>query len=305
MTTPSVPDVLHEPVWYAPLRAPSWLMPPVRADAPRVVFTATQAVSSDEPSMRGVRAGMPMFLAEAVRFVSDAATTSVAAGADAPDGEADARARTGIEDADGERTVVIDVEDGGGGSVAALRLPVPDDAALETVIGTLPGTLTGALASTGVRPVWSTVYVPPSPGHAAEQVRGHAVCAWLLDPELHRTDPSVDADEVARKRAAVTAALSRLAELAGRSPSPFNALLLFAGLMAVRDAGSGVYLDFRLQANALCMNATDPRDPVYRISVLVLRALGDPEIAARRARSLGGDADPALATWLTRTEAVS
>jgi hypothetical protein len=280
-------------------------MPPVRDDARRVLFAATQVASRDDPGLRGVRAGMPMFLAEAVRFVSDAATASVVAGTGDPsDQRVDAQARTGIDD-DGERAVVIGVEDGGGGSVATLRLPVPDDAALETVIGTLPGAVTGALSSTGVRPVWSTVYVPPSPGHAAEQVRGHAVCAWLLNPEVHRTDPSVDADEAVRKRAAVTTALSRLAELAGRSPSPFNALLLFAGLLAVRDAGSGVYLDFRLQANALCMNATDPRDPVYRISVLVLRALGDPEIAARRARSLSGESDPALATWLTRTEAVS
>jgi hypothetical protein len=299
-----VPDVLNEPVWYAPLRAPSWLMPPVRDGAPRVVFTATPP-SSDEPSLRGVRAGMPMFLAEAVRFVSDAATVSATSGADVPDEVVDVQARTGIVDGDGERTLVVDVEDGRGEWRAALREPVADDAALEAVIGTLPGAVTGALAAAGVRPVWSTVYVPPSPGHAAEQVRGHAVCAWLLDPELHRTDPSADPDEAARKRASVTAALSRLAELAGRSPSPFNALLLFAGLMAVRDAGSAVYLDFRLQANALCMTATDPRDPVYRISVLMLRALGDPEIAARRARSLAGDTDPALAAWLTRTEAVT
>jgi hypothetical protein len=303
MTSP-VPDVLDEPVWYAPLRAPSRLMPPVRDDAPRAVFAANESDASDEPSLRGVRAGLPMFLAEAVRFVSDARTSSVPAGRDEPDQVVGSRARTGIVEDAGGRTLVIDIEDAGGGSLAELREHVPDDATLETVIGTLPGAVTGALASTGVRPVWSTVYVPPSPGHAAEQVRGHALCAWLLNPELHRTDPSVDADEAARKRAAVTAALSRLAELAGRSPSPFNALLLFAGLMVVRDAGSGVYLDFRLQANALCMNATDPRDPVYRISVLVFRALGDVEIAMRRARSLAGE-DPALATWLTRTEAVS
>jgi hypothetical protein len=301
--TSFLPDVLDQPVWYAPLRAPSWLMPPMRDDAPRVVFTA-RSDASDEPNLRGVRAGMPMFLAEAVRFVSDAGTSSVAAGRDEPDGTIDARARTGIVDDAGRRTLLIDIDDGRGGSLAELREPIDDDATLETVIGTLPGAVTGALSSTGVRPVWSTVYVPPPPGHAAEQVRAHALCAWLLNPDLHQTDPSVDADEAARKRAVVTAALSRLAELAGRSPSPFNSLLLFAGLLTVRDAGSAVYLDFRLQANALCMTATDPRDPVYRVSVLMLRALGDPEIAARRARSLAGD-DPALAAWLTRTEAVS
>jgi hypothetical protein len=300
--TDPMPDVLEEPVWYAPLRSPSWLMPPVRDDAPRVVFRPSPA-PDDDVRLRGVRAGLPMFLAEAVRFVSDAAAAAVVSPA-GPAGDADAYARTALVEDGAARAILVDVRDARGATIGEVRRAFHDDATLETVVGTLPGAVAAALAPVGVRPVWSTVYVPPPPGHAAEQIRGHAVCAWLRDPELHRIDASFDADEAARRRAAVAAGLTRLAELAGRSPSPFNAFLLFAGLMVVRDAGSGVYLDFRLQANALCMNATDPRDPVYRMSVLVLRALGDPEIAGRRMRSLGAE-DPALATWLTRTEAVS
>ena len=301
MTKP-IPDVLDEPVWYEPLRSPSWLMPPVRDDAPRVVFEAAPP-PDDDARLRGVRTGLPLFLAEAVRFVSDATTAAVVSD-EGDAGSAVAYVRTALEDDGREPAIVVDVRDVRGGTVGDVRRAVPDDSSLESVIGTLPAAVAVALAPVGVRPVWSTVYVPPPSGHAAEQVRGHAVCAWLRQPDLHRIDPSTDADEAARRRAAVTAGLTRLAELAGRSASPFNAFLLFAGLMAVRDAGSGVYLDFRLQANALCMNATDPRDPVFRMSVLVLRALGDPEIAGRRRRSLGTE-DPALTSWLTRTEAVS
>jgi len=48
------------------------------------------------------------------------------------------------------------------------------------------------------------------------------------------------------------------------------------------------------------MDATDPRDPVFRLSVIALRAIGDEAIAERRAQRLETVEDPAFQDWLER-----
>ena len=73
-----------------------------------------------------------------------------------------------------------------------------------------------------------------------------------------------------------------------------------AGLAASKEAGSNVFFDFRLQANALAMGAEDPRDPVFRLSVLLLSLFGERDLAARRADILSRSDDEALRQWATR-----
>jgi hypothetical protein len=291
--------VLDEPVWYEPLWSPDWLLPSTEPDAPHVDFVPTETEGLRRPDDRELREGLPMFLAEAVRFSTIARASAVF------DGTADAeiRAEVGVPGGTGDRIVVVRVFGPGGRDLGTVTEPAPDDTALGRAIASLPGGVTATLRSAGVRSVWSTVYQPPLETHAADYVRGQAVCRFLRDPEAHR-DVATDSEETARRRASVDAALRRLADLAGRVNTPFASMLFFAGLAASHQAGNPAYLGYRLSANGLCTTATDPRDPVFRASVLVFRMLGDPLIAAQRTRALATADDPELQQWLTRVEGV-
>ena len=57
---------------------------------------------------------------------------------------------------------------------------------------------------------------------------------------------------------------------------------------------------FRMSVNARCMEATDPRDPVFRLSVIALRTIGDEAMAERRAHQLEAVEDPSFQDWLER-----
>jgi len=293
-----VPTVLGRPVWYEPLRSPSWLLPAASAGAPRVTFSPAAAVEGESVSERRIREGLPMFLAEAIRFSTEARTAAVFD----PEarGEASVHATVALEGEGPERRLVVRVGDPGS---EAFTQQVPDDEALEDALGALPVATASALREAGVRSLWSTVYQPPGHGHAADYVRAHALCRRLMDHDAYR-DIGGDAEATAERRAGLDAAYRSLAELAGRVPSPLAAMLFFAGLAAGHDAGSGAYQGFRLSANGRCTTATDPRDPVFRMSILVFRLLGDPVIAAQRVRQLGVVDDPDLAAWLTRIEDV-
>ena len=48
------------------------------------------------------------------------------------------------------------------------------------------------------------------------------------------------------------------------------------------------------------MEATDLRDPVFRLSVIALRTIGDEAIAERRAHQLEAVEDPSFQDWLER-----
>ena len=65
-----------------------------------------------------------------------------------------------------------------------------------------------------------------------------------------------------------------LGSLATSTPEPFPALLFFGALARRRTTlGSSIVGEFRLQANARCMTATDPLDPVYAMAALVMYAV--------------------------------
>jgi hypothetical protein len=293
------PEVLEEPVWYAPLRSPAWFLPPIRPGAPNVVFTAP-AADDDDPD-RAVRRGLPMYLAEAVRFTTDAQAATSFAGASLLR-PSTVRADVVLAGAADDRSAIVTLEGPADHSVVE-RGAVGIDG-LETALAALPGTLTAALRAFGIRSVWSAVWASPVQGYALRQVCAHEMCRWLGDPANCVPRPEETPEETRDRRQAVLGALRPLSGLAQRVASPFTAFLFFAGLAAARDAGSGLHLEFRLPANAMCMNATDPRDPVFRLSVLVFRLLGDPVIASQRARAIVTD-DPDLRHWLTRTEAVT
>jgi hypothetical protein len=295
------PTELDHPVWYEPLRSPAWLVPKVDADAPLVAFTVAEPTADETPDGRELREGLPMFLGEAVRY-STAARTTVRFVGDVPPGAIHADVTTA--GSSGERALTVHLRNADGGDLATVMQPAADDAALGRAIGALPGAVVAALRPAGVPSVWSTVFQPPIESHAADLVRGYAVCRSLRDPTLHRDVPD-DSDETARRRAAVDAALRRLADLSGRVTTPFASMLFFAGLAATHHHGDPSYLGYRLSANGRCTTAIDPRDPVFRMSVLVFRLLGDPVIAQQRARALASAGDEDLARWLARIDGVT
>jgi hypothetical protein len=202
----------------------------------------------------------------------------------------------------GDGALVAHLRGPSGEDLGTVTPAVPSDDIGPAIVG-LPGAIVAALRPAGVRSVWSTVFQPPAEAHAADAVRGYAVCRFLLDRTSHQDVPG-DSDETARRRAAVDSAFRRLAELSGRVTSPFASMLFFAGLAGCHDHGSPAYLGYRLSANGRCTTATDPRDPIFRISVLVFRLLGDPVIAGQRTRALASADDEDLRRWLGRVEGV-
>lgn len=300
-TTNGVPPYLDQPVWYEPLRSPSWLLPKAEPDAPLIVFATPAPPAREAPEDRELREGLPMYLAEAVRY-STAARTAVAFGG-AVAAEA-IRADVLVAEASGGRSIEVRLRGASGDDLGTVTQPADDDAALGRAIGALPGAVAAALRPAGVRSVWSTVFQIPIETHAADYVRGYAVCRALRDPTIHRDVPD-DSEETARRRASVDAAFRRLADLSGRVTTPFASMLFFAGLAAAHHHGNPAYLGYRLSANGRCTTATDPRDPVFRVSVLVFRMLGDPVIAGQRTRVLATAGDDDLARWLSRIDDVT
>jgi hypothetical protein len=102
-----VPTVLGRPVWYEPLRSPSWLLPSVAASAPRVTFAPAAAAEGESVSERRLREGLPMFLAEAIRFSTEARAAAVFD--PAARGDASVHATVALEGAGPERRLVVRV----------------------------------------------------------------------------------------------------------------------------------------------------------------------------------------------------
>jgi hypothetical protein len=294
-TNAGAPSVLEHPVWYEPLRSPSWLLPKVEADAPRIVFASVPGDDREPAEDRELREGLPMYLAEAVRY-STAARTGVSFDGSVEPGAIHGEVLTGD-------TLEVRLRGPAGEDLGTVIEAAPDAASLGRAIGALPGAVAAALRPAGVRSVWSTVFQIPIETHAADDVRGYEVCRSLRDPRIHQDVPD-DSEETARRRAAVDSALRRLADLSGRVTTPFASMLFFAALAATHQHGNPAYLGYRLSANGRCTTATDPRDPVFRISVLVFRLLGDPVIAGQRARALANTDDEDLRRWLVRIEGV-
>lgn len=297
-------EPLESPVWYGPLRAPSWLVPRVRDDAARVMFCAEPWDEStvDAPG-RDLRLGVPMYLAESIRFGTNGRPVVMRG----PAGEADAFA-----DAD---MVVRSAVLPGGDPLVRLRIVDPRGVVLdevvreahdETTLGAalegLPRACADALGGGGVRPIWNSLYSLPSGGALVAYVRGQRACLRVSEQALART---ADAASVADRRDDVRAILKSLGSLATSTTELFPALLFFGALLAAYDVASPVVGESRLPANARCTIATDPLDPVYAISALVLRIFGDLATSERRLDKLRLTEDPAVHRWIDDVRALA
>ncbi|MGZ5344142.1 MAG: hypothetical protein ACXWYI_01430 [Actinomycetota bacterium] len=306
MAPDPLPPALGEPVWFDRLREPTWLLPRAREGATRVAFVSQHA--DDRPD-RDLLVGLPLYLAEAARFATEAATVAltapVAAGiGDRPARELDASilVTTSTTGAGDLRRLRVRVERPAG-TVLDDELAAEDGPALAEALADLPRRVTDALRATGVPGTWAPVYAPPTGAEAVRYVHAHRACLELGHEALY-PPAGADPEIVSARRTIVRALLGALADFAQRGSGAFPALLYFGGLSGAHAHGSALPLEFRLQTNAICMEASDPRDIPFRLSALVLRLQGDQQIAERRTRTLEETGDRAVAEWLDRVEAV-
>ncbi|HWC71589.1 MAG TPA: hypothetical protein VG993_10535 [Actinomycetota bacterium] len=299
----SVPaEPIESPVWFAPLRSPSWLVPPIRDGAVRVAFCAEawdeQAVGK---AGRDLRLGLPLFLAEAARFGTDARPVTLRRPLGQTDRLPDATVVVRTAVAPGGRNAIrVRVSDLGGARVTHITRDANDEISLGRALDDLPRAVADAVTRGGVRPVWNSLYVLPAGAALAAYVRGSHACLRLSD----EAEPA-DADAVAARRADERSVLGTLGSLATSTPEPFPALLFFGALMAARDAGSPVVGEFRMPANVRCTAATDVLDPVYAMTALVMRVFGDRDASDRRIERLRATGDAPLQRWLARVQAVT
>ena len=287
--------------WFEPLLAPMWLLPGVGKDAPRVELTAEpwpEETSLDQDG-RDLRLGLPLFLAEGIRYLTNA-LPSVGADPVASSGEqagAGISIRTSIVAGHPPVIRIRLVDASSGDAREAVEREVESEADLGTVLVSLPRATIDVLRSAGVRSSWDPRYAPPPPAYAARVVRGHRACVRFADPAFF-TAESADRRAAARDEAKLV--LRRLADAATSTSEALPAVLFFAALVGASRAGFDATNDFRMSVNARCMDATDPRDPVFRLSVIALRAIGDEAIAERRAQRLEAVEDPSFQDWLER-----
>lgn len=278
MATTGLPALLPEPVWFDPLRQPSWLLPPIRGGARRVLIVPGEGASL---------LGLALFLGEALRFSTDA-RVEVATGDWVVTAGSAAVVRVRAPE-DPSSGAVVEFGDASGTVEGRLAVLAGDGAALAS----LPGRVAEGLHPRGIRAAWSTAFQAPSADHAVTYARSHEVVARLRaaapdargEPDLHPL-------------------LAHLALASASHASPLEVAAFFAGLAAAKDAGSHAWGEYRLQANAIAQRATDPRDPVFRLSVAALALYGDTGEASARAHRLTGEATDELRAWLARIGAI-
>ncbi|HVD70183.1 MAG TPA: hypothetical protein VNG34_04970 [Actinomycetota bacterium] len=287
--------------WFAPLLAPTWLLPGVGKDAPRVELAAEPwpQESALDQDARDLRLGLPLFLAEGIRYLTNA-LPSVRPEPVASSGEQGGAEISILTSIVAGRPPVIKirlVDAASGDERESIEREVESEADLGAVLVSLPRVTIDLLRSTGVRSSWDPRYTPPPPASAARVVRGHRACVRLADPAFFTAE---SADRRAAARDEATVVLRRLADAATSTSEALPAVLFFATLVGATGAGFDATNEFRLSVNARCMDATDPRDPVFRLSVIALRAIGDEAIAERRAQRLETVEDPVFQDWLER-----
>jgi hypothetical protein len=286
-----------DPAWYEPLRAPSWLLPSLRDGAVPVLFAPEDDAPCDDEALRQ---GLPLALAEAVRYSSDADTSASLA---ARDGTAThgLLVRTGLVGGSGERAVGFRVLRGAEVLDEAVH-PAPDDAALGAVLAGLPSEVVGVLREAGIRPVWATAYAAPAPARAASYVRAHHGCAWLQEPTTFA--PADEPDQQGVLRARVRSVLALTAAHATRDGGPLGAALFLAAVAATKAGGSPLYMQFRVQANPITLAERNPRDPMSLLSVVASALFGESHAAEQRATALGASAEPDVKRWLARARTI-
>jgi len=290
---------LETPVWFGPLREPAWLLPRLRADAPTIVFAAERW---REPGVDGdgrdLRLGLPLYLAEAARFGTNARALASreAVDPDDPPRQGVVTVRSAVAP-EGQPSMRLRAFDTQGVPLDEIVRDAHDPVTLGGALGALLHAVTQASASSGVRPIWNSLYSLPSGAALTSYVRGQHAAVRVTDEALPET---AQVDALSERRGDVRAVLTSLGALATSASEPFPALLFFGALAAAADARSSVVGEFRLQANARCMTATDPLDPVYSIAMLVMHLFGDRAAAERRAEALRATGDERVTRWVAR-----
>jgi hypothetical protein len=291
---------VEPPVWFVPLRSPTWLVPEAREGSPVLAFTADPWEGAVGDAGRDLRLGLPMYLAEALRFGTNARTVVVRTSTEGAD-EATATIRSEVAPRGGP-AVRLRVFGGSGDELAEIGRDASDDASLGVALATLPHEIAQATSGLGVRPVWSSLYRLPAGSSLTAYVRGQHASTRIGTGAVPGT---ADSETLAARRADVSAVLEGLGALATSVPEAFPALLFFGAVLAARDVGSPVIGGFRMPVNARCTASTDPLDPVYAMTALLARVFGDRATSERRITELRAAGDGKMRSWLARVEAVT
>ena len=295
--------ILDKPIWFQPLLEPTWILPSERAGAQRLCFAADVDPRADA----ALSLGLPLYLAEAIRMTTDAVTSSFTrgflAGTDEPAAGEGWLGLTRISGVSNARTVAVRVRDAAGATVAELERTGLDDAGLTTTLAELPRLLAQELRGAGVSGVWAPIYVPPSSAHALSSVLAQHLCLALRDPGTHPA-PDTANDERLSRRSAAKGALTALGDLATRSAQLFPALLFFGGVAATRAAKNDVFQELRQTVAALTMRASNPSDPLNRMSVLLFRFFDEQGTADSREKAALASGDEVLKQWLMKVRAL-
>lgn len=299
-----VGERLEPPIWFEPLRSPSWLVPGVRDGAPRIVCCAEpwQGTAVDTAG-RDLRLGLPLYLSEALRFGTNARSVGLReprASREVPE-DADLIVSSAVAP-DGGAAIRVRLIDPLGSVLGEIERDAHDEASLGEALGGLAHAVSAAAAPMGVRPVWNSLYTLPAGPALAAYIRGQHAFVRVLQGAL---PVSADSDSIIGRRADVQSVLEALGTLATSTHEPFPALLFFGALLAARDAGSPVVGGFRLPANARCTASTDPLDPVFAMTALVARVFGDLATSERRIEQLRAAEGGSRRRWLARVEAVT
>lgn len=195
------------------------------------------------------------------------------------------------------------VTDAGGAPIATIERPGLNGPSLGAALAEFPRLLAQEFRGAGVAGVWAPVYVPPSPAYALSAVLGQHLCLSLRDPNTHPT-PDLANEERLIRRSASKSALTALGDFATRSAQLFPALLFFGGVAAAREAQNDVFQELRQTIAAVTMRASNPSDPLNRISVLMFRIFGEQGTADTREKTALSSGDEALKQWLMRVRAL-
>ncbi|MEA2613970.1 MAG: hypothetical protein QOI52_1929 [Chloroflexota bacterium] len=294
---------LDTPVWFPPLLEPTWILPTERTGANRLCFAADLDPGADS----ALSLGLPLYLAEAIRMTTDAVTSSFTRGFEAGADEAvvgkDWLGLTRVAEGTNGRTVAVRIRDADGGTLAELERTGLDDGALGATLAELPRLVAQELRDAGVSGVWAPIYVPPSPAHALSSVLGQHLCLTLRNPDTHPL-PDAPADDRLSRRSAVKGALTALGDLATRSSQLFPALLFFGGVAATRAAKNDVFQELRQTIAAVTMRASNPSDPLNRMSVLLFRFFDEHGTADSREKAALASGDENLKRWLMKVRAL-
>jgi hypothetical protein len=300
--------VLDEPGWYAPLLEPDWLLPPPRSGAVRVLFVTEPRVGKEAPGdAMDLRLGLPMYLAEAIRMSTDAATAAPTfawdRGQGGPQYPCDVIAVVDSSPAGDGYAVSVTMHAAEGGEPLAEVDRSGSQAEIGALLSELPRAVAASLRGEGVNGVWAPVYAPPSATTASRYVMAHRLLSRLRDPAFHPV-PDAPWAEQEEKLARVKASLGALSNLASGASTLFPSLLFIAAIAATRACRDESYQELRRVAAAIAMKGTAPQDPLFRLSVLIFRLYEEHGSADQRTRALMPAAEESLKKWLTRVQAL-